>query len=137
VEPDITETLAALKNLGLKLGIVSNTFVTASSLDKNLERFGILDFFPVRVYSYEFNFRKPDARIFKTAAERMGEMPQNIMFVGDRIDTDVKPAAKAGMWAVLKAAYTNIGKKIPEGIWKINQLAELPALIKKINAELV
>jgi putative hydrolase of the HAD superfamily len=111
VEPDIAETLAALKNLGLKLGIVSNTFVTASSLDKNLERFGILDFFPVRVYSYEFNFRKPDARIFKAAAERMGEMPQNVMFVGDRIDKDVKPAVKTGMWPVLKAAYTNMESK--------------------------
>lgn len=137
VEPGIAETLAALKNLGLKLGIVSNTFVTASSLDKNLERFGILDFFPVRIYSYEFNFRKPDARIFKAAAEKMGEMPQNIMFVGDRIDKDVQPAVKVGMWAVLKAAYTNIGKKIPQGIWKVDELAELPGLIKRINAELV
>ncbi|UCC21514.1 MAG: HAD family hydrolase, partial [Planctomycetota bacterium] len=80
---------------------------------------------------------KPDARIFKAAAEKMGEMPQNIMFVGDRIDKDIQPAAKAGMWAVLKAAYTNIGKQIPQGIWKVDELAELPALIKRINAELV
>ncbi|MHC4149750.1 MAG: HAD family hydrolase [Planctomycetota bacterium] len=135
VESDITETLAALENLGLKLGIVSNTFVTASSLDRNLERFGILNFFAVRVYSYEFDFRKPDTRIFKTAAKKIGEVPQNILFVGDRIDKDVKPAAKTGMWTVLKAAYTNVGRKIPEGTWKINQLAELPGLIEKINTE--
>jgi putative hydrolase of the HAD superfamily len=137
VESDIAETLAALANLGLKLGIVSNTFVTAGSLDRNLERFGILDFFPVRIYSYEFDFRKPDARIFKKAAERIGEVPQNIMFVGDRIDKDVKPAAKTGMWTVLKAAYTNAGRKTPDGTWKINQLSELPGLIEKINAESV
>jgi hypothetical protein len=37
------------------------------------------------------------------------------------------------MKAVLKAAYTNAGKKIPKGAWKINQLAELPELIEKIN----
>ena len=135
VESDIAETLAALENLGLKLGIVSNTFVTASSLDKHLERFGILDFFPMRLYSYELDFRKPDARIFKTAAERIGEVPQNIMFVGDRIDKDVKPAAKTGMWTVLKAAYTNADRKIPEGTWKVNRLAALPALIEKINTE--
>jgi putative hydrolase of the HAD superfamily len=135
VESDIAETLAALENLGLKLGIVSNTFVTASSLDRNLERFGILNFFAVRVYSYEFDFRKPDTRIFKTAAKKIGEVPQNILFVGDRIDKDVKPAAKTGMWTVLKAAYTNVGRKIPEGTWKINQLAELPGLIEKINTE--
>ncbi len=133
VEPKTAETLAALKNLGLKLGIVSNTFVTGSSLDKHLQQLGILHFFPVRVYSYEFDFRKPDTRIFKIAAEKIGERLENILFVGDRINQDVKAAAKAGMQAVLKEAYTNAGKKTPKGVWKINQLSELPALIEKTN----
>jgi HAD superfamily hydrolase (TIGR01549 family) len=135
VEPNIVETLTSLKNLGLKLGIVSNTFVTASSLDKNLEQFGILGFFPVRLYSCELDFRKPDARIFKAAAGKIGEKVENILFVGDRINKDIKPAAKAGMRTVLKAAYTNVGKKLPEGVRKINKLSELPALIEKINSE--
>jgi len=133
-EPKTKETLTVLKELGLKLGIVSNTFVNADSLDKHLEQLGILDFFPVRLYSYEFDFRKPDARIFRAAAERIGEMLENIMFVGDRINKDVKAAAKIGMKAVLKAAYTNAGKKTPKGAWKISRLAELPELIEKINA---
>ena len=93
----------------------------------------ILKFFSVRVYSYEFDFRKPDVRIFKIAASRIGERPENILYVGDRIDKDVRPAIKSGMHAVLKAAYTNSGKKVPKGAWKINQLSELPELIKKIN----
>ena len=135
VEPDVIQTLTALKKLGLTLGIVSNTFISGSSLDKHLEQLGILDFFTVRVYSYEFSFRKPDARIFKVAAERIGEVLENIMFVGDRLDKDIKAAVKTGMPAVLKKAYTNAGKKIPKGVWKINQLSELPALIEKNNAE--
>jgi HAD superfamily hydrolase (TIGR01549 family) len=135
VEPKITETLAALTQMGLKLGIVSNTFINASSLEQHLQQLGILDFFPVRIYSYEFKFRKPDSRIFRAAAERIGELLENILFVGDRIDTDIKPAAKAGMQAVLKAAYTNEGKNPPEGIRKITMLSELPALIRKINGE--
>ncbi len=134
VEPKTAETLAALKNLGLKLGIVSNTFVTGSSLDKHLQQLGILHFFPVRVYSYEFDFRKPDTRIFKVAAEKIGETMENILFIGDRINYDIKPATKAGMQAVLKEAYTNVGEKTPKGAWKINQLSELPALIEKNNA---
>ncbi|HUS72341.1 MAG TPA: HAD family hydrolase [Sedimentisphaerales bacterium] len=134
-ESNITETLTKLKELGIKLGIVSNTFVHSSSLEKHLEQLGILDFFTVRLYSYEFDFRKPDARIFKTAAERIGEILENIMFVGDQINKDVKAAARIGMQAVLKAAYTNVGKKTPKGAWKINQLAELPTLIEKINAD--
>jgi len=132
-EPKTKETLTALKNLGLKLGIVSNTFVNGCSLDKHLKQLGILDFFTVRVYSYEFNFRKPNTRIFKIAARRIGETIENILYVGDRIDTDIKPAVKTGMQAVLKAAYTNAGRKVPQGTWKITHLSELPGLIEKIN----
>ena len=134
-EPKTKETLAALKNSGLKLGIVSNTFVNGSSLDEHLRQLGILDFFTVRVYSYEFNFRKPNTQIFKVAAKRIGETLENILYVGDRIDKDIKPAVKTGMQAVLKAAYTNAGKETPRGAWKIDRLCELPRLIEIINAD--
>ena len=134
-EPDIKQTLSLLKSSGLKLGIVSNTFVNADSLDRHLEQLGILDFFQVRMYSYRFAFRKPDLRMFSLAAERIGESMQSVLYVGDRIDKDVKPALKIGMHAVLKAAYTNTGKKTPEGISRITCLSELPGLIEKINAE--
>lgn len=135
VEPDIKETLTRLKNSGLKLGIVSNTFVNADSLEKHMQQVGILDFFEPRLYSYEFDFRKPDPRIFRLAAERIGESPDNIMFVGDRIDKDIKPAIRIGMQAIMKAAYTNNGKKIPNGASKIRHVSELPGLIEKINAQ--
>jgi putative hydrolase of the HAD superfamily len=98
-----------------------------------MKQHGILDFFSVRMYSYQFDFRKPDLRIFKIAAERIGEAVENIMYVGDRIDKDIEPALKIGFKPVLKAAYTNAGKTTPDGAWKINQISELPALIKKIN----
>lgn len=136
-ETNIAETLSKLKKSGLKLGIVSNTFVNGNSLEKHLQQLGILDFFSARLYSYEFNFRKPNRRIFEIAAERIHESLSNIMFVGDRIDKDIKPATKAGMKAVLKTAYTNVGKKLPEGTWKINRISELPSLIEKINTEKV
>ena len=45
-----------------------------------MKQLGILDFFPVRLYSYEFDFRKPDARIFRVAADKIGEMFENILF---------------------------------------------------------
>jgi len=134
-EPDITKTLTALSESGLKLGIVSNTFVNRCCLDKHLEQSGILDFFPVRIYSYEFDFRKPDPRIFEVAAERIGEPYENIMFVGDHIRKDVKAAARMGMQATLKVDSAGVRKKVPKGIWKIGRLAELPGLIERINAD--
>jgi len=135
-EHRLKETLAAVRAVReppLRLGILSNTFVNAYSLEKHLKQLGLLDFFTVRMYSYEFDFRKPDLRIFKIAAERIGETAENILYVGDRIDKDIKPALKIGMHAVLKDAYTNTGKTPPNGAFKITHISELPALIKKIN----
>jgi HAD superfamily hydrolase (TIGR01549 family) len=133
VEPDIRETLAKLEALGLKLGIVSNTFVSGHSIEKHLEQVGILEFFPVRLYSYEYDFRKPNRQLFEIAAERIGELPQHIAYVGDRIDKDILPALRLGMTAILKAAYTNAGQTPPYGAHKITKLSELPTLIEKIN----
>ena len=133
VEANIIETLEKLKRAGLKLGIVSNTFVHGSSLDKHLRQLGLLDYFPVRIYSYNYDFRKPDRRIFQIAADEAGEEPTRTMFVGDRLDYDIKGALKARMLPVLKRAYTNNGKKVPKGVLKINSISELPEVIEKIN----
>jgi putative hydrolase of the HAD superfamily len=129
-EPDIRQTLSKLRDTGLKLGIVSNTFVTGSSLDRHLKEFGILDFFPLRIYSHQTLWRKPNVKIFNEAACRLGLAPQEIMFVGDRLDNDIKGAQKAGMTPILKAAYTNKDKPTPLGIRKINLLSELPSMIQ-------
>jgi HAD superfamily hydrolase (TIGR01549 family) len=133
VEPDIKDTLTRLRRMGLKLGILTNTFISAGSLDRHLAQSGILDFFPCRLYSYQFEFRKPDRRIFEAAVAKMGESAENILFVGDRLDKDIWPALKTGMRAVLKSAYTNAGKNVPKGVWKIDKISELPAIIEKIN----
>jgi HAD superfamily hydrolase (TIGR01549 family) len=134
VEPDIKNTLAKLRKMGLKLGILSNTFISAGSLDRHLAQLGMLDFFPHRLYSYQFEFRKPDRRIFEAAVASIGEPVASILFVGDRLGVDIWPAIKAGMRAAMKSAYTNRGKEPPKGIWKIDRIAELPALIEKVNA---
>lgn len=134
VEPNIARTLAKLRESGLKLGIVSNTSVNRCCLDKHLEQMGILDFFAVRIYSCELDFRKPNPRIFEIAAQRVGEAFENILFVGDHVRNDVAAAAKIGMQAALLVNAANVRKKVPEGTWRIGQLAELPSLIEKINA---
>jgi HAD superfamily hydrolase (TIGR01549 family) len=132
IEPDLPETLGALRGMGLKLGIVSNTFVSRRSLERHLRELGILDFFSLQLYSYEFHFRKPNVEIFRIAAERIGAAAQNILFVGDRIDNDILPALESGMKTVLKEAYTNEGKKTPPGARRIRRLAELPSLVQSL-----
>lgn len=131
MEPGLIQTLTKLTNDGIKLGIVSNTFVHSSSLDRHLAQYELLEFFPLRIYSYQLHCRKPHKEIFLAAAEQIGESPENILFVGDRVNKDIKGAINAGMIPVLKTAYTNTGKKIPPGVEKINTIAELPELVKK------
>jgi putative hydrolase of the HAD superfamily len=135
VEDDIKKTLSTLRDWGLKLGIVSNTFVNRASLERHLGILSILDFFLVQLYSYEFNVRKPNQELFRIAAEKIGVPVRNILFVGDRIDNDIVPAMKSGMKAALKEAYTNAGKTPPSGAHRIRCLAELPGLIEQINRQ--
>jgi HAD superfamily hydrolase (TIGR01549 family) len=137
VECDLKKTLTDLQAMGLKLGIVSNTFVNRASLERHLEELGIRDFFSLRLYSYELGLRKPDLRIFEIAAEKIGEAPEDILFVGDRIDKDIVPALASGMRAALKDAYTNAGKDAPAGAWRIARISELLDLIERSNAAAV
>jgi len=133
VQPDTPPALAALRDAGLKLGIVSNTFVNRESLERHMEQFGILEYFPVRVYSYEHPRRKPYPGIFQRAAELVGEPFERIAFVGDRIDKDIRPALRHGMLAVMRRAYTNAGKAVPDGAVEIDRISELPGLIQRID----
>ena len=133
-EEDLARTLDRLKRMGLKLGIVSNTFVNRASLERQLRELGLLEFFGVQLYSYEFHVRKPSPEIFRIAAAKIEEPPERILFVGDRIDNDIRPALASGMRAALKEAYTNEGRKAPDATIRIRRLAELPALIERTNA---
>jgi len=133
VEAGLAGMLGRFKSAGLKLGIISNTFVNACSLERHLDEAGLGGFFDVRIYSYQFKFRKPDRRIFLEAARRLGIRPDNIVFVGDRIDKDIKGALKAGMQAVLKKAYTNIGKRPPNGVTVTNSICELSRSILRMR----
>ena len=135
VRPEVTEALRTLKQRGLKLGILSNTFIHSSTLEKHLQQLGMLDLFDVTMYSYQFAFRKPHPRIFIKAADKIGERLPNIMYVGDRINVDIKPALMLEMYAVLKNAHTNMNKNSPEGAKRISSIEELPAIIEKINAD--
>ncbi|MDD5010648.1 MAG: HAD family hydrolase [Phycisphaerae bacterium] len=135
IEPDIKETLTKLKQAGIKLGLLSNTFINASTLERHLAQIGILDCFDSKLYSYQFRYRKPDRRIFLEAAEKIGVRPENTLFIGDRLDMDAAGALKAGMISVLKNAHTNSSKSIPQDIIKIERLVELVQLVERINAE--
>jgi HAD superfamily hydrolase (TIGR01549 family) len=133
-EPGLVETLTKLEQSGLKMGIVSNTFVSAPTLDRHLDEEGLIGFFDTRIYSCDFGLRKPDKRILLEAARRVGVSPANTIYVGDRINVDVKVARRAGMLPVLKNAYTNEGKQTPAGVERIDSISQLPEIVQKLNS---
>lgn len=135
IEHDIHQTLTTLKNRGIKLAILSNTFVSASVLNKQLRELGLFDFFDFIYYSYMFNKRKPHPEMFLSAAKQLDLNPDQILFVGDRVDNDINGSIQVGMYPVLKKTPININKKIPPGITAISNLSELPQVIEKINTE--
>lgn len=132
-EPGTVDALQTMAASGLRLGILSNTFIHKSSLERHLEQEGLLRFFPVRLYSYEYPWRKPNVRIFIEAAKSIGTDPSRIVFVGDLVKNDVGGAMAAGMTPVLKNGPSNTGQSVPPGVHRIDRIAELPALVEKIN----
>ncbi len=102
VAPDVIPTLTRFRNRGLKLAIVSNTFVPGFVLDRHLEIEHLLEFFPHRVYSSALNVRKPDRRVFEHALRLVDVGPDEAIFVGDNVRNDIVGAKRAGMIAILK-----------------------------------
>ncbi|MBN1786760.1 MAG: HAD family hydrolase [Sedimentisphaerales bacterium] len=130
IETDLKETLSKIKQTGAKIGLLSNTFINKTTLEKHLAQLDILKFFDAKLYSYQFKFRKPNKKIFIEAAKKLNCNPSNILFVGDRVDTDIIGALGANMLAAIKETYTNTLAKIPKDVIKIEKLAELVEIVK-------
>lgn len=92
--------LDALRERGLKLGLVSNAFDPAWLLYRDLELMGLAERLDVAVFSSEVGLRKPHPAIFERALEAVGVPAENALFVGDRTFEDVRGAAELGMTTV-------------------------------------
>jgi putative hydrolase of the HAD superfamily len=92
--------LEALRNRGLKLGLVSNAFDPPWILHRDLERQGLAERLDITVFSSEVGRRKPDPAIFEAALEPLGLAPERAVFVGDRLFEDVRGAGELGMTTV-------------------------------------
>lgn len=101
--PDVIDTLTRLRDNGIELGLVTNSFHPASLRDKELEALGLLEFFPnCRVTAADAGVLKPHADIFYKALEKLNATPDEAVFVGDNPVADIAGAQGAGMRAVLR-----------------------------------
>ncbi|MGH2681119.1 MAG: HAD family hydrolase [Actinomycetota bacterium] len=95
---DVRPTIAALRDAGLALGIVSNF---EAWLEDWFGVHDLIETFPVRVISGIEGIEKPDERIFRLALERASVAPEEAAYVGDNPEFDVDPPAALGMFPVL------------------------------------
>jgi glucose-1-phosphatase len=98
VEP-VVALVKQLRDRGLRLGILSNT--CDAHWQFCLDRFRhVTDLFPVHALSFRLRALKPEARIYRGAAELAGVAPGEIFFTDDRHE-NVQAAVEAGFDAVL------------------------------------
>jgi putative hydrolase of the HAD superfamily len=138
---DLKETMLSLKEMGLKLGVISNKLSDDFARER-LRLYGIAGFMDCVVTSVETGIRKPDKRIFCIGAERLGLTPASCAYIGDRISRDVIGSRNAGMGMVILIRWAESEKKdahllLPENEpdFRIDGLKEIPAIIRKANAK--
>lgn len=77
----VEETLVSLKNKGIKIALATSTSEEIALPE--LESYGILHFFDVKVCGNRVKKSKPDPEIFLLAAEKLGFSVDRVMVVED------------------------------------------------------
>ena len=96
-KPRVEPTLAALRESGLRLGIVSDF---DHRLPRVLESLEISGYFDIVVLAGHVGARKPDSRPFEAALASLEVSAGEAIYVGDDPDRDIVGAAEAGLTAV-------------------------------------
>jgi putative hydrolase of the HAD superfamily len=96
--PDAESTLQDLRNLGLRIGIVTNGSMHAQS--RKLHHSGMADMIDTVLIAESEGVKKPQCEIFERAATRLGAKLTECVFVGDHPMLDIAGARAAGMHAI-------------------------------------
>jgi HAD superfamily hydrolase (TIGR01509 family) len=94
--PGMAEALERLSG-EFSLGLLANQMRESVNA---LSACGLRRHFRVLALSELVEFKKPDQAIFEWALREAGCAPNEAVMVGDRIDNDIVPARRAGMWTV-------------------------------------
>jgi putative hydrolase of the HAD superfamily len=94
---DARPTLTALKERGLKTGLLSNTHWPREQHEHWLRRDGIVDLLDARVYTCDLEHVKPHAQAFGALLDQLDVEANTAVFVGDRLWDDVEGARRLGM----------------------------------------
>ena len=133
--PDARPTLAALRRAGLWIGVVGNQPAALGAALRALD-------LPADLVaaSDEWGVRKPDPAFFTRVAEAAPCTATEVLYVGDRLDNDIRPAAAAGLWTALirRGPWALLQQDDPDAArlptFRIDTLTALPGCIARANA---
>ena len=95
---DVLPTLAAVRQRGWKLALISNWDERLRPLLRELE---LIEHFDVILVSHETGFTKPAPEMFHRAACELGLPVESVLHIGDSMVEDFKAARSAGMRSML------------------------------------
>jgi len=127
VAPDTEAALDALREAGMRLGVISNA---DGRIEEVLERCGLRPYFEFVVDSQVVGVEKPDPAIFQEGTRRLGLPAEACLYVGDLYPVDYLGATAVGMSAVLIDPLGLHGHRAPT----IGALTELPSYVASLAA---
>jgi HAD superfamily hydrolase (TIGR01549 family) len=120
--PDALPCLGDLRARGLRVGVVGNTPREFEDVVREH-----VDFVGS---SAGWGVEKPAAEFFQRIVAEAGVAPEEIAYVGDRVDNDVVPALRAGMVAVhlRRGPWGYLHEPPPEAL-RAGSLTEVPEVL--------
>ncbi len=100
-DPEVPALFTALRDRGVRVGVLSNTVWPRAWHEEIFRRDGVLELIDGAVYSSEIPWTKPSPEAFLAAASAVGVgHAARCVFVGDRLFDDIWGAHQVGMRAV-------------------------------------
>ena len=100
VAPGIEVFLKTAMEAGIRTGVVSNSTNAGWLLQRQIEKNGLDKLFQFTISSADYGIRKQHPLLFHIALSKLGLPKENVIFIGDSLEYDIKTAQTAGLAAV-------------------------------------
>ncbi|WP_344241678.1 HAD family hydrolase [Actinocorallia libanotica] len=118
----------ALAELPYRHAVLSNSVNTVQ--ERKLTHLGLRHHFELLLCSDDVGHSKPDPRAFHAACKALDLPPEQVAYIGDRLDLDALGAHAAGLHGIWLDRTGDTDA--PPGIHRITTLATLPKLLAEL-----
>lgn len=134
MRPEIPSVLKAVREMGFKIGLISNVN-SRGQVPKNLTEYKIKQFFNPMVLSSELGRRKPDPSLFYHAARLVKTPTSACLHIGDRISRDILGARRAGFGMAVQIRHAFHAGEFDEGPTPDHVIDSMDELVEILRAE--